>query len=67
MLKYGFQFFGMERIYANTLKLNIGAQKSLEKCGFRLEGTERKSVYLFGQYQDRLLYAILKKEYFEQA
>ena len=66
MLKYGFQFLGMERIYANTLKLDIGAQKSLEKCGFRLEGTERKSVYLFGQYQDRLLYAILKDEFFEQ-
>ena len=64
LLQYGFEFMGMERIYANTLDINIGAQKSLEKCGFQLEGIERESVYRNGQKHNRLLYAILKSEYF---
>lgn len=63
MLKHGFCFLGMERITANTLEMNIGAQKSLEKCGFVLEGRERKAVYLNGRKYDRLNYAILKEEY----
>lgn len=63
MLEYGFRYLGMERITADTLEINIGAQKSLEKCGFILEGVERKSVYLNGKKYDRLCYAILKEEY----
>ena len=63
MLKYGFRYLGMERITANTLEINIGAQKLLEKCGFILEGRERKSVYLNGKKYDRLCYSILNEEY----
>lgn len=63
MLECGFRYLGMERITANTLEINIGAQKSLEKCGFILEGIERKSEYLNGKKYDRLCYAILKEEY----
>jgi RimJ/RimL family protein N-acetyltransferase len=66
MLKYGFEYLGMERIYANTLEMNIGAQRLLEKCGFKLEGRERESVYLNGQKYDRLNYAVLRHEYFKK-
>ena len=64
MLYYGFEFLGLERITACTLDINLGAKRSLEKCGFTLEGTERKAVYLNGRKYDRLLFAILKEEYF---
>lgn len=63
MLNYGFRYLGLERITANTLDLNIGAQKLLEKCGFALEGRERKSVYLNSEMHDKLNYAILKEEF----
>jgi len=63
MLNYGFKYLGLERITANTLDVNIGAQKSLEKCGFVLEGRERRSVYLNSEMHDRLNYAILKEEF----
>ncbi len=63
LLQYGFHFFGMERITSSTLEHNIGAQKSLEKTGFLLEGRERKAVYLNGRKYDRLNYAMLKDEY----
>lgn len=63
MLNYGFRYLGLERISANTLDVNIGAQKALEKCGFLSEGRERKAVYLNGMLHDRLRYGILKEEF----
>lgn len=63
MLNYGFSYLGMERIAANTLEINVGAQKSLEKCGFVLEGRERNAVYLNGHQYDKLCYSVLKEEY----
>ena len=65
MLAYGFDHLGMERITANTLDINIGARKSLEKCGFVPEGRERRAVYLGGVMHDRLCYAILREEFRE--
>ena len=63
MLDYGFKYLGMERITANTLEINKGAQKIMERLGFTLEGRERKTVYLNGNKYDRLCYGILKEEY----
>lgn len=42
IIDYGFKFLGMERISANSLDINIGAQKSIEKCGLTLEGRGKK-------------------------
>lgn len=66
MIDYGFCYLGMERITANTLEINQGAQKVIERCGLTLEGRERKAVYLNGNKYDRLCYAILKEEYLEE-
>lgn len=63
MLNYGFRYLGMERITANTLEINPAAQRMLVRCGFLLEGRERKAVYLNGEKYDRLCYGILKEEY----
>lgn len=63
LLNYAFFYLGMERVTANTLDVNRGAQRSLEKCGFTKEGTERRAVYFLGERHDRLNYAILKEEF----
>lgn len=63
ILQYGFRHIGLERISASTLEHNHGAQKSLERAGFVLEGRERQAVYLNARRYDRLLYAILKDEF----
>jgi RimJ/RimL family protein N-acetyltransferase len=63
MLDYGFNYLGMERISANTLEINIPAQKSLEKLGFQLEGIERGSVYMKGKRYSKMNYAILVEEF----
>ncbi len=64
MIDYGFRYLGMERITANTLEMNVGAQKVVERCGMTLEGRERKAVYMNGNKYDKLNYGILKEEYF---
>ena len=63
MLEYGFHNMGLERITANTLEINISAQKVLEQTGFKLEGRERKAVYFGGKRYDKINYGLLIEEY----
>lgn len=63
IIDFGFNNIGFERIYSSTLEHNIGSQKVLEKCGFTLEGRERKARYFAGKRYDRLIYGLLKDEY----
>ena len=66
ILEYGFNNLGMERIAANTLEINISAQKSLENVGFVLEGRERKATYFGGKRYDRFIYGLLAEEYLRE-
>ena len=63
LVEYAFFELGLERVTADTLEQNIPAQRSLEKLGFVLEGTQRKAVYFGGTRYDRLNYALLAEEY----
>ncbi len=63
ILRYGFCHLGLERISASTQENNIGSQRVLEKCGFTLEGRERKAKYFAGRRHDRLIYGLLAEEY----
>ena len=63
ILEYGFNNQGFERITANTMEINIPAQKVLEKLGFILEGRERKAAYFRGQKFDNLNYSLLIDEH----
>lgn len=63
MLWYAFENLGLNRVEANTLSVNIAAQRSLEQTGFMLEGVQRKAVYFRRQYVDRMMYAMLIDEY----
>ena len=63
ILEYGFNHLGLEKITANTLEPNIGAQKSLLRCGFKLEGTERSAEYFAGKRFDKLHFGILSSEF----
>ena len=65
ILRYGFRYLGLERISAITQEENIGSQRVLEKCGFTLEGRERKAKYLAGRRHDKLHYGLLIEEYTE--
>ncbi|MDC0700706.1 GNAT family N-acetyltransferase [Clostridium sp. D33t1_170424_F3] len=54
--------FDIVRIHAEPFAFNRGSRRVLEKAGFALEGTLRKSVYKNGVIQDSCLYALLKED-----
>ena len=53
------------RIQAETNPRNIASQRVLEKAGFTREGLVRKSIFIRGQWEDGLLYSILREEWNE--
>ncbi|MCL2363178.1 MAG: GNAT family N-acetyltransferase [Defluviitaleaceae bacterium] len=63
IIKYAFDNLGIERITADTLEMNLGAQRVLEKNGFTLEGRARKAVYFRGTRYDELHYGLLIDEW----
>ncbi len=58
----GFASMDIIRIYAEVFSRNFASQTVLEKNGFQLEGTMRRSIYKHGEIQDAYLYALLKPE-----
>jgi RimJ/RimL family protein N-acetyltransferase len=65
MVDYLFLSKNIGRIQACTNVRNKTAQKVLEKAGFRIEGTIRKSSFVRGVWTDSHLYSILREEWKE--
>jgi RimJ/RimL family protein N-acetyltransferase len=53
------------RIQAKANPRNVASQRVLEKAGFTREGIIRKDVFIRGQWQDGVLYSILREEWKE--
>jgi len=51
------------RIQAKTNPKNIASQRVLEKAGFKREGLIRKDIFIRGQWQDGVLYSILRDDW----
>ena len=60
MVKYGFEHFDIDRIFARPFGGNIGSQKALEKNGFVLEAKLKETIWKDGQYENEHIYAIRK-------
>lgn len=58
--KTAFTAYDIVRIYGEPFAHNTGSCKALEKAGFQLEGTLRKSIYKNGEIFDSRLYALVK-------
>ena len=65
MMDYLFLTTDIARISEITDLRNIAAQKSLEKAGFKKEGTIRKARYYRGEWVDYYIYSILREEWKE--
>ena len=60
MIKYAFENWDIERIYARPFGRNMASQRVLEKCGFILEGRFQKTLIKQGKMEDELVYAVRK-------
>lgn len=63
IVDFGFQHFGVHRIYADCVADNIGSAHVLEKLGMKLEGRLREKEYFKNRWWDALIYAILEQEW----
>jgi RimJ/RimL family protein N-acetyltransferase len=50
---------GVGRIEIRTHPENDASQRVAERCGFQLEGRERRSIWLHGRRQDALVWSLL--------
>jgi len=58
-----FDQLGLHRLEAACLIKNAPSARVLEKCGFSREGIARKYLKINGQWQDHLLFALLRDDY----
>jgi ribosomal-protein-alanine N-acetyltransferase len=65
MVDYLFLSRDIVRIGSATHVENKASQKVLENAGFTREGTERKGMYVWGEWADVYVYSILREEWKE--
>ncbi len=66
LLDFGFGQLRMERIWLEVYDYNERAQRSYEKSGYVVEGTQRHANFRLGKFHDVLLMAILRDEWSAQ-
>ncbi len=64
-MKYAFEELQLNRLYSSILEYNIASQKLYTKCGWKIEGCYRQSVFKNNTYHDEWPTAILREEYLE--
>jgi len=60
---YIFSNFDIVRVYAEVFSDNAGSRRALEKAGFRLEATLKKSIIKNDIIKDICIYSVLREEY----
>ncbi|MGH2453956.1 MAG: GNAT family N-acetyltransferase [bacterium] len=63
VLRFGFEEVGLNRIYAVCHVANAASERVMQKVGMTYEGTLRQVALIKGGYEDRKLYAILRREW----
>jgi len=62
LVEYLFSYTTAHRLEAGTSTKNIAEQKSLERAGFRREGVLREIGFQHGEWQDAVIYSLLRDE-----
>ena len=63
IIRYGFQTFEIDRIFAKPFETSKASHKALEKAGLTLEAILKKTIFKHGQYLDEFIYGIRRKEF----
>ncbi len=63
ILEFAFNRLNMNKVYLQTSERFIEANKMYQKIGFKKEGVLREHYYSNGNYEDKVIYSILKREY----
>lgn len=63
VLEYAFRELGLHRVDVRVLEYNKRAIRCYKKCGFIMEGAERESAFVDGQWHNDLVMGILAREF----
>ena len=63
IVDFGFSQLGMHRISASFIRENVASERVMQKCGMTKEAEYRKSSIRFGEWTNRIGYAILREEW----
>lgn len=64
IMKYVFEELQLNRLESSIIEYNEPSRKLYcEKCGWKIEGIKRKSVFKGNKYNDELIISILKEDY----
>lgn len=63
ILVHGFNELGLERISGYVVEYNEGSSRSYEKLGFHKDGVLRNAIYKKGEFQNIVVYSLLKSEF----
>ncbi|GIP45480.1 hypothetical protein J45TS6_39390 [Paenibacillus sp. J45TS6] len=63
MLRYGFNSINLHRIDLTSFTFNPQAIHVYEKIGFKREWVHRDTLYLDGEFHDKITMAILEDEF----
>jgi RimJ/RimL family protein N-acetyltransferase len=63
LVKEAFDQLHMHKVELWTRADNKAAQEVAKKCGFRLEGRDRETVYFDGEFHDGLAFGVLEREF----
>lgn len=61
IISFGFNEMNLHTIEANTHPENAASRKLLEKLGFEQEGYLKESYFFNGQFEDTVIYSLIKK------
>lgn len=65
MTKFAFTELGAHKVTADCYLSNVGSYKTMEKCGYNIEGTQKDYYKVETGFDDRVLYGMTKTQ-FEQ-
>jgi RimJ/RimL family protein N-acetyltransferase len=63
IVDFGFGMLRLERLWLEVYDFNKRARRSYDKCGFTLEGVERRAIFKNGRHVDVELMSILRDEW----
>jgi [ribosomal protein S5]-alanine N-acetyltransferase len=66
MVRFAFETLGLHRLEADADPRNAASIRALERVGFVREGYQRERYHMLGEWQDGVLFGLLRREWRER-
>jgi [ribosomal protein S5]-alanine N-acetyltransferase len=61
-IKYAFKTLSLRKLTGGTPSSNLAMKRCFEQVGFTQEGLKRKELLIHGDYEDHVIFGLLKEE-----